>query len=94
MPLGLVALVSWRLVVAIAILGTLAYFALADWLYMVRLAGYVFIIERLEEPQISLPPQPAPTGTGDGAASGPQLQTSIDRNEPILSDLPNLVVET
>ncbi len=81
MPLGLLALVSWRLAIAITILGTLAYFALADWLYVARLAGYVCIIETPEE-VLSLP------------AAAPPLQTTIDRSEPILSDLPNLIIET
>ena len=91
MPLGFVALVSWRLVIAFMMLATVAYFALADWLYMARLAGYVCIIEMPEAPTPqALPPQPP----GGGVTAGPPLQTSIDRNEPILSDLPNLVVET
>jgi hypothetical protein len=92
MPLGFVALVSWRLVVAIMLLVTLGYFALADWLYMARLAGYVCIVE-MPEALLAASPQPVPPSEG-GAASGPPLETSIDRNEPILCDLPNLVVET
>jgi len=94
MPLGLVALVSWRLAIVITILGTLAYFALADWLYTARMAGYVCIIEMPEVLVSSLRTQSAPPSRGTGADSVPQLQTSIDRNEPILSDLPNLVAET
>jgi len=93
MPLGLLALMSWRLAIAIAILGTIAYFALADWLYMARLAGYVCIIEMPEVQLSSLPLQSAPPSAGAGP-SDPQLQTTIDRNEPILSDLPNLIAET
>jgi hypothetical protein len=38
-----------------------------------------------EELLIQLPRQPKST---------PPVQTSIDRDEPILSDLPNLAVET
>jgi hypothetical protein len=38
-----------------------------------------------EELLSQLPPQPKPA---------PPLLTSIDRDEPILSDLPNLAVET
>ncbi len=94
MPLGLVALVSWRLVIVITILGSLVYFALADWLYMARVAGYVCIIEMPEELFVSLPPRTAPPSGGTGTGSDLQLQTSIDRSEPILSDLPNLVAET
>jgi hypothetical protein len=85
MPLGFVAVVPWRLVVAAMILITLLYFALADGFYMARLAGYVCIAEMPEELLSQLPPQPKPA---------PPLLTSIDRDEPILSDLPNLAVET
>jgi hypothetical protein len=81
MPLGLLALLSWRLAIATTILGILGYFALADWLYMARLAGYVCIIETPAE----MPWVPA---------VAPPLQTTIDRNEPILSDLPNLIAGT
>jgi hypothetical protein len=69
--------------VAVDILVTLAYFAVVDWLYMARLAGYVCIAEA---PQALLAPSPLPR-------HGPPLQTTIDRNELILSDVPNLAVE-
>lgn len=86
MPLGLMPVVPWRLAVLAMLLVTLVYFALADWLYMARLAGYVCITETPEAllaplPPILPPPPPAP------------LQTTIDRDELILSDLPNLAVE-
>ncbi len=83
-PLGFAGVVPWRLVLAADILVTLAYFAVADWLYMARLAGYVCIAET---PQALLAPSPLPK-------QGPPLQTTIDRNELILSDLANLAVET
>jgi len=63
---------------------TLTYFAVADWLYMARLAGYVCIAE-MPDALAASAPMPAP-----------QLepaQATIDRDEPILSDLPNLAVE-
>jgi hypothetical protein len=87
MPLGFAGVVPWRLVVAVMILVTLAYFAVADWLYMARLAGYVCIAEMPEALFAPVAPAPLPT-------PGPPLQTTIDRDEPILSDLPNLAVET
>ena len=90
MPLGLAGLVPWRWVVAGILLVTLSYFAFADWLYMARLAGYVCIAETPQALLAPLPPAPAlrsrpPVET--------RIQTSIDRDERILSDVPNLAVE-
>jgi|SRR5208282_4698055 len=79
MPLAFLGTAPWRLVVLATILVTLAYFVVADWLYMARLAGYVCIAETPEALLLPLPPAPpAP------------IQTTIDRDEPILSDVPNL----
>ena len=91
MPLGFAGVVPWRLVVAGMILVTLAYFAFADWLYMARLAGYVCIAEI---PQALLAPLPSAPRPVPPPVSAPPVQTTIDRDEPILSDLPNLAVET
>ena len=91
MPLGLAGLLPWRLVVAAIILVTLAYFALADWLYMARLAGYVCIAEMPEALLVPVPPAPPPVPP---PVRAPPVQTTVDRDEPILSDLPNLAVET
>ena len=80
-PLGLMPLVPWRIAVLAMIVVTLGYFALADWLYMARLAGFICIAEMPDEmfaPSIPVPP-----------ALAPPLQTSIDPNELILSDVPN-----
>jgi hypothetical protein len=87
MPVGFAGVVPWRLVFALLILVTLAYFAFVDWLYMARLAGYVCIAEMPEAVLAPLPPAPLPM-------PGPPIQTTIDRDEPILSDLPNLALET
>jgi hypothetical protein len=82
MPLAFIHIAPSRLVIATIIFVALFYFAVVDWLYMVRLAGYVCIAEMPEALAESAPlPAPPP-------------QTSIDREEPILSDLPNLVAET
>jgi len=81
-PIGLTGLLPWRMVVLLVMLLTLAYLAVADWLYTVRLAGYVCIAElpdSLLAPPPTLPPPPVPVET-------------IDRNELILSDLPNPAV--
>lgn len=80
-PLAFISVAPWRLVIAGVILVTLAYFAVADWLYMARVAGYVCIAEM---PDALAPPAPLPASR----------QTTIDREEPILSDVPNLAVET
>jgi hypothetical protein len=85
MPLSFATIVPWRLVLAAVVLLTLGYFALADWLYMARLAGYICIAEMPEALLRPLPPVPPPALP---------VQTTIDRNELILSDLPNLAVET
>jgi hypothetical protein len=85
-PLGFAGIVPWRWIVAGMILVTLLYFALADWVYMARLAGYVCIAETPLALLAPLPPAPLPRT--------PPLQTTMDRDEPILSDLSNLAVET
>lgn len=87
-PLGLVGMLPWRIVVLSVLLVTLAYFAVADWIYTARLAGYVAIVE---SPQALLvPPLPPPAPP----IQAPPLQTTIDRDELILSDLPNLAPES
>jgi hypothetical protein len=92
MPLTLAGIAPGRVVLAGMILITLAYFAVADWLYTVRLAGYVCIAETPEAllaPQLPPAPRPAPP-----PAPAPPVQATIDRDEPILSDVPNPPVET
>lgn len=88
-PMGFAGLLPWRLVLVGVILVTLAYFALADWVYMARLAGYVCIAEMPEAPIISTPMQLPTTPTLAPAA----IQSTIDRAEPILSDLPQSMHE-
>ncbi|MGA8503886.1 MAG: hypothetical protein WB683_20215 [Candidatus Sulfotelmatobacter sp.] len=85
LPLAFIQIAPWRLVIIVVFLVTLAYFAIVDWLYMARLAGYVCIAEMPDTPVSStptpIPPSPAPD------------RTTIDRDETILSDVPNLPVE-
>lgn len=88
MILGFAPVLPWRLIVLVILLLTVIYFAVADWLYMTRLAGYVCI---LEIPEALMKPAPMRTLP---APPGPPVQTTIDRNELILSDVPNLAVET
>lgn len=87
MPVGFVAVVPWRLVVAVMMVAMVIYFALADWLYMARLAGYVCIAEM---PEAALAPSPAPPPISGPPVQAPTLQSGLDRDELILSDLPNL----
>ena len=68
LPLGLAGVLPWRLVVVAVILMTLAYFAVADWLYMARLAGYVCIAEMPEALLAPLPPAPPPIADGTAAS--------------------------
>ena len=88
-PLGAAGLLPGRLVALGVILVTLGYFALADWLYMARLAGYVCISETPEALLKPLPP--IPPVSGPPVMAEPPLQTSIDRDELILSDVPGSV---
>jgi hypothetical protein len=90
LPLAFIQIAPKRLILATVILGTLAYFAVVDWLYMARLAGYISIAEMPENwassASVSAPPPP-----GERFAPGP-LPTTIDRDESILSDIPIPVV--
>ncbi len=82
LPLAFIRLAPARLIIAAVIFLTLAYFAVVDWLYIARLAGYVCIAE-----------MPEALGSSERLPAPPP-QISIDRDEPILSDIPNLAVET
>jgi hypothetical protein len=100
LPMGLIAALPWRVVVACIILTTLMYFALVDWLYMARLAGYVCSLEMpaallAPAPISPVPPYVLPTSSR-GAQLAPMapVKTTIDRDEPIMSDVPNVAVET
>jgi hypothetical protein len=92
-PIGLAGLLPWRLVVLGMLMVTLGYFALADWLYMARLAGYVCIAETPDELLRPAPLPPSPTPSLDLPRAPVAwlqtsiVQTSIDRDELILSDV-------
>ena len=94
MPLGFVPIVPGRVVLLIVFFLSLFYFAIADWLYMGRLAGYVFIAET---PEALLSPPPIPSAVyfpppaspvPQSLATEPSVETTIDREERILSDIP------
>jgi hypothetical protein len=96
-PVGLAGVLPWRLVALGVILITLIYFVVADWIFMWRLAGYVCIAEMPEElmrpaPLVigSSPVEPRQSQADVQAESVPTtpVQTAIDRDELILSDVP------
>jgi hypothetical protein len=94
LPLGLIQIAPSRAVLAGIILVTLAYFAVVDWLYIARLAGYVCVAEMPHAAFEPSPPVLPPSPVGTVAPSA----TTIDRDELILSDIPsvipNLALET
>lgn len=91
-PLGMAGLVPGRIVLLGLALVTLAYFAVVDWLYMARVAGYVCISEVPES--LRKPVPPVIRASAPPVIAQMPLQTSIDRDEAILSDIPGLVPET
>jgi hypothetical protein len=93
LPLAFLRIAPVRLVIAGVILVALVYFAVVDWLYMARLAGYVCIAEMPEALLESTSSPALPPGGQQFAPSDPG-QDTIDREEPILSDIPNLALET
>jgi hypothetical protein len=76
-PLALAGILPWRLMVLGVVLLTLAYLAVADWLYTARLAGFVCIAE-IPDALLVPPPPPSPVAPS----------TTIDCDELILSDVP------
>jgi len=89
LPLAFLQFVPARLIIAAVILLTLGYLAIVDWLYIARLAGYICVAEMPD-----VPATPASLSSLPSTGQSPPLQTAIDRDEPILSDLPHLVAET
>jgi hypothetical protein len=84
--LGMITVVPWRLVAGGIVLVTLAYFLVADWLYVARLAGYVGILELPDVPVFPAPLPPIPLRN----ESIGSVQATIDFEEPILSDIPGV----
>jgi hypothetical protein len=90
LPLSLIQIAPSRLVIAGVIVVTLAYFAVVDWLYIARLAGYICVAEMPEAALEPSPPVLPPSPAGPVAPSS----ALIDRDELILSDIPDLALET
>jgi hypothetical protein len=91
LPLSLAQIAPSRLVIAAVLAVMLAYFAVVDWLYIARLGGYIYIAEMPEAPA---PSAPNPVPPAQQFVPRVPVETGIDRNETILSDLPNLALET
>jgi hypothetical protein len=93
--LGFVGVLPGRALLATLTVLALIYFAVVDWLYTARLAGYVCIAEMPDA--LFAPAHPLPLAPPSG---GPQFRPSaplaagIDRDERILSDVPQLAAET
>ncbi len=87
-PLGVAAVLPAGVVLGGVLLVTLLYFALADFLYVGRLAAYVAIVE-LPESLVSAETAP-PRLPRRGTYLDPSIQSSpaIDASELILSDVP------
>ncbi|MFZ0320798.1 MAG: hypothetical protein WAL56_16855 [Candidatus Sulfotelmatobacter sp.] len=84
LPLAFIRVAPSRFVIAGVIVVALAYFAVVDWLYIARLAGYLCIAEISDDvvvPEPNLPAEPHENIV--------RAQSAIDRDEPILSDLSN-----
>jgi hypothetical protein len=88
-PFAFIPVAPWRVIFAIIAIVTLVYFAIVNWLYIARLAGYVCIVE-MPNPSFTqiLPVAPPPM-----AGNVMDVKSMIDRDELILSDIPNLALE-
>lgn len=84
-PLAFAGVLPPAVVLGGVLLITLLYFAVADFLYMGRLAAYVAIIEfppTLAKPEIQM------AAANQGPAIAPDVRSAIDQEETILSDIP------
>lgn len=67
---------AWRLLVVVLVLITLAYFVVADFLFVARLAAYVDILHDEPEPEpVAVVPPPGPLPEPLPEAHGPQPTT-------------------
>jgi hypothetical protein len=86
--MGLLGLLPRAVAFAGVLCVTLIYFAIADFLYIGRLAAYVAILELPEMP-VEEPGRRHPLGGDPHAAISGTLSDSIDQSELILSDVPS-----
>jgi hypothetical protein len=88
-PLGFAAIFPPAVAVGGVVVVALLYFAVADFLYVGRLAAYVAIIEFPPEPVTAQDSQPAGSRPSDSVDQSLVDQT-LDQSELILSDIPLL----
>ena len=84
-PLGLAGVLPAGIVLGGVILVTLIYLAIADYLYVGRLAAYVAILELPEPPVVTATTRPVLPPVHDKQMPH---SASVDADELILSDLP------
>lgn len=87
LPVAFIHIAPTRLIIAAVVLVTLTYFAVVDWLYIARLAGYICIAETPDAVE-SAESLPVPPPEGQGFVPSTPIQTAIDRDELILGDVP------
>jgi hypothetical protein len=87
-PFAFAAVLPAGVVLAGVLLATLLYSAIADFLYVGRLAAYVAIVEMPESPvSAEVLPPPSPH-TGEFLNPNIQSSPAVDASELILSDVP------
>jgi hypothetical protein len=93
LPLAFARVAPVRPVIVITLLVTLTYFAGVDWLYIARLAAYLYIAE-MPEALATAPSLPVFPPAGGQAEPSAPLETAVDRDELILGDLPSFTPAT
>jgi len=87
-PLGFAPVLPPAVALGGVIVITLLYFAVADFLYMGRLAAYVAMVE-FPPVLVALESSPPRIPNGSrGPTTAPDSEGSVDQNELILSDIP------
>jgi hypothetical protein len=87
-PLGLASILPAGVVLGGVLLVTLLYFAVADFLYIGRLAAYVAIVELPDAPVRAQTAPPLLPDRRDYQNPTPQSSPAVDASELILSDVP------
>jgi hypothetical protein len=87
-PLAFLTVLPGSVVVGGVLLVGLLYFALADFLYVGRLAAYAAIAESPEAPPVPQVFPPPPDRTQSTPRMRPPADSRVDPEELILSDLP------